>query len=116
VQYSFSGFRSPVDNPPILNVVKAGGTVPVKWLLSDASGKNSTALAAVFAIGSNAIRCPTATSDPDADNVSPGLAGLRYDSQYVYNWPTVAKWAGTCRQFYAMMADGTKKVANFQFK
>jgi hypothetical protein len=116
VIYTFPGFRTPVDNPPVINVVKGGSTVPVKWLLTDAGGTNVTVLSAVQAIGSKAIRCPSASADPDPDNVSPGLAGLRYDGQYIYNWPTLSKWAGSCRQFYVLLADGTTKTANFQFK
>ena len=30
VTYNFTGFFSPIDNPPILNTVKAGSAVPVK--------------------------------------------------------------------------------------
>lgn len=31
VQYVFNGFLQPIDNPPIVNAVKAGQTVPVKF-------------------------------------------------------------------------------------
>jgi hypothetical protein len=30
----FNGFFSPVDNPPVLNTVKAGASVPVKFSLN----------------------------------------------------------------------------------
>src|SRR5262249_22671243 len=37
-QYNFSGFFQPVDNPPTLNVVKAGSAIPVKFGLGGDQG------------------------------------------------------------------------------
>jgi len=36
--WHFQGFSSPVDNPPVLNVTKAGSGVPLKWRLADDAG------------------------------------------------------------------------------
>lgn len=38
VLYGFSGFFSPVDNAPTMNVAKAGQSIPIKWRLTDANG------------------------------------------------------------------------------
>ena len=38
VHYVFNGFGSPIDNPPIINAVKAGQTVPVKFGLGGDHG------------------------------------------------------------------------------
>src|SRR5262249_60474748 len=37
-QYNFSGFFQPVDNAPVLNVVKAGSAIPVKFRLRGGPG------------------------------------------------------------------------------
>ena len=40
VIFNWSGFFQPVDNPPMLNVVKAGSAVPVKFSLGGEKGLN----------------------------------------------------------------------------
>jgi hypothetical protein len=117
---NFSGFKPPVDNPPVVNVVNAGSTVPVKWSLKDAGGSYFRSLSSVTSITSVAIKCASAVSDPDPDTVAPGLAGLKYDlsaEQFVYNWSTQKSWKGTCRRFYLGLAgNGVLPFADFQFK
>jgi hypothetical protein len=34
MRFEFKGLFAPVDNPPVVNVAKAGSSVPVKWGLS----------------------------------------------------------------------------------
>jgi hypothetical protein len=117
---SFSGFTPPVDNPPMLNLVNAGSTIPVKWSLKDASGNYFRSLSSVTSITSTAIKCPSATTDPAADTAPAGLAGFKYDlsgEQFVYNWPTLKAWKGTCRRLYiGLVGNGVLPYADFQFK
>ena len=116
----FSGFTPPVDNPPMLNLVNAGSTIPVKWSLKDASGNYFRSLSSVTSITSTAIKCPSATTDPAADTAPAGLAGFKYDlsgEQFVYNWPTLKAWKGTCRRLYiGLVGNGVLPYADFQFK
>lgn len=113
------GFKPPVDNPPVLNVVNAGSTVPVKWTLKDAIGNFYRSLGSVTSVSSKAINC-TAGTDPDPDVVASGLAGLKYDltnEQFVYNWPTQKSWKGTCRRLViGLVGNGVLPYADFQFK
>jgi hypothetical protein len=116
VVYDFRGFFSPVDNPPTVNVVKAGSAVPVKFSLGGDYGLD------IFAEGyPQSGRVP---NDPNAavDNievtVSAGSSGLSYDAstkQYTYVWKTSKEWAGTSRQLILKLEDGTEHIAHFKF-
>jgi HYR domain len=115
--YNFSGFFQPVDNPPVLNVVKAGRGIAVKFSLGGNQGLN------IFAAGypkSQQINCDTATALDDVEEtVTVGSSSLSYDStadQYTYIWKTNTTWTGTCRQLVVRLNDDTDHVANFKFK
>ena len=114
------GFKPPVDNPPVVNVVNAGNTTPVKWSLKDAGGNYVRSLGSVTSVSSIAIKCDAAASDPDPDTVQAGLAGLKYDltgEQFVYNWQTQKSWKGTCRRlFVGLVGNGVLPYADFRFK
>lgn len=114
--YNFNGFFSPVDNRPVLNVVKAGSSVPVKFSLGGDEGLN------IFAEGypkSEEIQCDsTAETDGIEETVTPGASALSYDSAtdtYTYVWKTKKGWSG-CRQLILRFIDGTTHRANFKFK
>ncbi len=115
--YAFGGFFSPVGNPSVLNAVKAGQTVPVKFTLHGDQGLG------VLASGypkSQAIACDAnAEVDGIESTLAAGSSGLTYDpgtGQYTYAWKTDKSWANSCRQLVVKLADGTKHVANFSFK
>lgn len=117
VLYDFSGFFSPVANPPTLNVVKAGSGVPVKFSLSGNKGLT------IFAVGSPASQQINCASDAPLSlligTVTAGSSSLNYDAtsdQYSYIWKTDSSWAGTCRQLSVTLNDGSVHVANFSFK
>jgi hypothetical protein len=118
VGYRFSGFFQPVDNPPILNVAKAGSSVPVIFSLGGNQGLS------IFAAGSPStipIGCDNAaaTSDISDTTDTANTSGLSYDAksgQYTYVWKTVSSWKGTCRRLNVTFIDGTVHAANFKFK
>ncbi len=117
VLYNFNGFFSPISNPPVLNQVKAGQNIPIKFSLSGYKGMS------IFFPGypaSQQVNC--------ADNVpinvlqeidTPGNSSLQYNASsdtYQYNWKTEKSWAGTCRALVVKLADGSEHVAYFKFK
>ncbi|HET7129495.1 MAG TPA: PxKF domain-containing protein, partial [Gaiellaceae bacterium] len=118
VGYRFSGFFQPVDNPPILNVVKAGSSVPLVFSLGGNQGLG------VLAAGSptaTQIGCDNAAPTDDIQDTAgtSGQSGLSYDSksgQYTYVWKTAKSWATTCRRVTLTLTDGTVHIANFKFK
>ncbi len=115
--YNFTGFFRPVDNLPILNVVKAGSAIPVKFSLNGNQGLS------IFAVGyplSQQINCQTgAVEGAIEQTVTAGASTLSYDpgiDQYIYVWKTDKEWASTCRQLVVRLNDGTDHLANFKFK
>jgi large repetitive protein len=115
VVYNFSGFFSPVDNPPICNVVKAGQAVPIKFSLHGNQGMN------IFAAASPSSQpgtCSGLASDPLEETATAGQSTLNYDAQadqYAYVWKTEKSWSGTARLLTVTLADGTKHLARFTF-
>lgn len=115
VLYDFTGFFSPVANPPTLNTVNAGKAVPVKFSLSGNKGLS------IFAAGnpySVPLNCNT--GDPGVDvteTLNAGGSSLNYTvDQYNYVWKTENSWVGTCRQLVLTLNDGSVHTANFKFK
>jgi len=119
LHYNFTGFFQPVDNVPVLNSVKAGSSVPVKFSLAGNQGLD------IFLAGyplSQQVACGTSSSlDNIEQTVTAGSSSssLAYDAtidQYTYVWKTQKAWAGTCRQLVVILKDGSIHTANFFFK
>ena len=114
VLYNFSGFFSPVNNPPIVNKVNAGRTIPVKFSLSGDKGLD------IFAANSpqsGVIPCDNSAPAADLTETNTNSSGLSYiTDQYTYHWQTSAAWAGTCRQLVITLNDGTTHIAIFKFQ
>lgn len=115
--YAFEGFYAPVDNLPVVNLTKAGSTVPLKFRLGGDRGLD------IFAAGYPASRQIACDSHDPLDEleqtVPPGAALLTYDATsktYHYNWKTVKSWSGTCRELNLTFADGTAAKAEFRFR
>ena len=117
VRWDFTGFFAPVDNPPLVNGVAAGATVPVKFSLG---GDRGLAIMADGYPRSQAIPCDaSATVDGIEETVAAGSSGLSYDPltlQYAYRWKTDKAWAGTCRQLVVRLADGSVHEARFSLR
>jgi hypothetical protein len=117
LQFDFTGFFPPVDNPPTLNSVNAGRAIPVKFSLGGDQGLN------IFEAGfpaSQQITCDSSAPIGEIEEtVTAGSSSLSYDpatDQYTYVWKTDSAWAGTCRQLILRFIDGSEQVANFKFK
>jgi len=116
VLYNFTGFFSPVDNLPTMNVVNAGKGVPVKFSLS--GNKGLSIFAADYPI-SVVINCDGSGEDEIEQTLNAGQSSLSYDSAtdtYIYVWKTQNSWANTCRQLIVKLNDGTEHRANFRFR
>jgi hypothetical protein len=117
VIYDYSGFFAPVNNPSVLNAMKAGAAVPVKFSLR---GNQGLGIMASGYPKSQQIVCGTSpATDAVEETATASNSGLTYDAssdQYVYVWKTSSTMAGTCQQLVVKLADGTLHRANFQMK
>jgi hypothetical protein len=122
VYYDWTGFFSPVNNPEVLNLAKAGSAIPVKFSLG--GDMNSE----IFYEETNGSTYPrsgpmpcdsTDLVDAIEQTVTANSSGLTYDAtsdRYTYVWKTNGGWAGTCRQLVLKLDDGKVYRANFKFK
>jgi hypothetical protein len=116
VYYGFSGFLSPVNNPPVFNTVKAGQAIPVKFSLYGNQGLDIFSADYPMSVK---VDCDTsAPQETVEDTVTAGSSGLSYDlasDRYTYVWKTNKSWANTCRKLTIILKDGIEKSANFKF-
>lgn len=120
--YDFDGFYAPVSNRDanghlILNEVKGGQAIPVKFSLGGDHGLE------VFDDGyprSQAIACDSqAEVEAVEQTVTAGASSLSYASgsdTYTYVWKTSDAWEDSCRQLVLRFDDGQTARANFKFK
>jgi hypothetical protein len=115
VFWPFSGFFSPVDNPPTLNVANAGSAIPVKFALG---GDRGLAILAAGYPVSTRFDCSSQSPQDDIEQtVTAGQSSLNYGgSQYTYVWKTDRAWAGTCRELQVKLVDGSTHTAWFKFR
>ncbi|MGR2752279.1 PxKF domain-containing protein [Agromyces arachidis] len=116
VVFDFDGFFRPVDMD-MVNSVKAGSAVPIKFSLGGDQGLD------IIAAGYPKVQrysCSALTNvDAIEETVNAGGSSLSYDpvaDQYVYVWKTEKSWAGSCGTLTLKLVDGTEHTANFQFK
>ena len=115
--YAFSGFYTPVDNPPELNGAKAGRAIPLKWRVTDLQGDPVDDLesVSVVAIG---LACAAGETPDQMEESAAGNSGLQNlgDGYYQWNWKTPKSYSSSCKLLRLDLGDGIKHEALFQFK
>jgi hypothetical protein len=116
--WTLKGFYQPVDMGGVLNTVKGGSTVPLKFeLFAGPTELTDTALISSFT--ATKVNCTTgAPTDAVETLATTGGTSLRYDTtggQFVQNWktPTVK---GACYAATVTTLDGGGITALFQIK
>jgi hypothetical protein len=112
VVYAWDGFLTPVENPPVLNVFKAGHGVPVRFSLR---GYHGLSVVMDWAPISRQIPCDSIELRPWGTQTAGSLSYHESLDRYTYLWQTDRSWAGTCRQLVVVLDDRTEHFANFRF-
>jgi hypothetical protein len=110
------GFFAPVDNPPVLNQVKAGAVVPLKWRLVNALNAGITDLATAT-LTVSPLDCETAEGVDQVEETAVAGSGLQNlgDGYYQLNWKTAKSYAATCKTVQLDLGHGVTYDAFFKF-
>lgn len=115
-----TGFYQPVDMNGVVNTIRGGQTVPLKFELFSGSTE-LTSTTAVLPLSYIEVSCSTLSSSSldEIETLATGGTSLRYDStagQFIYNWKTPST-AGKCYRVTMTAQDGvTKLIAYFKTK
>jgi len=116
--WTLNGFYQPVDMNGVLNTVKNGSTVPLKFEIF-AGSNELTDTGAIDSFKVFPINCATAgTATDDIELVTTGGTTLRYDAtggQFIQNWQT-PKMPGLCFKVTMTTDDGSSISALFKLK
>ncbi|QSX79244.1 PxKF domain-containing protein [Agrilutibacter solisilvae] len=115
VNYGFNGFTSPVHNPPVLNVLKAGRSVPLRWRVVDANGAPVTNLTSA-GVAAVAIACPAAGENRITlyGGNSAALQNLG-NGYYQLDWMAATSLRNLCRRLELDLGDGVPRATQFKF-
>jgi hypothetical protein len=101
----------------VVNTVKAGSTVPLKFeLFSGSTELTSTSMVAGFKVAN--VSCSTSAASDEVELTTTGGTVLRYDTtggQYIQNWQT-PKTVGACLKATMTAVDGSTISALFKLK
>jgi hypothetical protein len=116
--WDLRGFYSPVDMANVVNVVKGGSTVPLKFEVF-ASTTELTSTSAIATFRTAQLSCGSlAEATDEIEILSTGGTSLRYDSsagQFIQNWQT-PKTSGLCYRATVTTLDGSSITGYFKTK
>jgi hypothetical protein len=120
--WRLSGFYAPVDmdtpTARVVNTVKNGSTVPLKFEVFAGSAELTDTSAIVTPLRFNKLNCSDGSVETPVEVFASGGTALRYDTtagQFVYNWKTPTG-AGACYDVVVGTADGSALVAHFRLR
>jgi hypothetical protein len=119
--WSANGYYRPVDMGGVLNTVKGGSTVPLKFEVFAGPSELTDVSTTVRSYAVTVIGCAslgTLIQDPIESMASTGGTAMRYDwvaGQFIQNWLT-PRQAGSCYQATVKLQDGSRIDAFFKTK
>jgi hypothetical protein len=114
---TWSGFFQPVDMSGVVNTVKNGSTVPLKFRAFD-RGIERTDTAVVASFRQLTVTCDAQATTDDIELTTTGGTSLRYDTtgtQFIQTWQTPKK-PGACYKAVVTFVDGSSLSALFKLK
>ena len=110
----FVGFAQPIDNS-VLNRVKAGQVIPIKWRLVNGAGAPITNLSSA-SITATTLLCPLGVTSDQIEETVAGSSGLQNlgDGYYRLNWKSPTTYAASCKTLHLQLG-GVTHDALFQF-
>ena len=111
------GFFSPVDMGGVLNTVKAGATVPLRFEVF-AGATELTSTDSVTGITSTKVVCDTSAPVDEIEVTATGGTALKYDTttgMFIFNWKTPTQ-AGSCYQLKVTTDDASALTASFRLR
>jgi hypothetical protein len=111
------GFYQPVDMNGVLNVVKNGQTVPLKFEVFNGATE-LTDVAIVNSLLYAQMNCDASAVQDAIETVATGGTSLRYDTtggQFIFNWKT-PNTAGKCYVVTMTTQDDSSIIAYFKLK
>ncbi len=116
--WTLNGFYQPTDMNGVLNTVKAGATVPLKFEVF-AGTTELTDVSAIKSFTTKTVTCGSLVGlTDDIEVTTTGGTVLRYDAtggQFIQNWQT-PKAIGVCYVVTMTTQDGSILTANFRTK
>lgn len=115
--WRLGGFYQPVDMNGILNTVKGGSTVPLKFEVF-AGATELVGTSAIKSFTQRQVTCGTTVGADDIEITTTGGTTLRYDAtagQFIQNWQT-PKQPGACFVVTMTTQDGSTLSASFKLK
>jgi hypothetical protein len=117
--WTLSGFHNPVDMNDILNTVKGGSTVPLKFEIF-AGSTELTSSSAIASFRTAKVDCGLVSrvATDEIEATSTGGTSLRYDAtggQFIQNWQT-PRTPGLCLRAVMTALDGSSLTAYFELK
>ena len=115
--WSILGFYNPVDMGGVVNTVKGGSTVSMKFEVF-AGSIERTSTSDISSFTQNSISCTTLLGHPEdaVEITTTGSTGLKYTSgQFHANWKTPQS-PNTCWEVKVTTIDGTNLSAFFKLK
>jgi hypothetical protein len=98
------GFKKPIENGNVYNVVKGGATVPMKFSIFGTTEITDTSV--IHSLKYRAVGCEASLPMEDIETTVTGGTTLRYEGgQFIYNWKTPS--TPGCYQLTMYINDGT---------
>ncbi|MDQ3951466.1 MAG: PxKF domain-containing protein [Actinomycetota bacterium] len=115
--WTLNGFYSPVDMNNVVNVAKAGSTVPLKFeIFSGTTELTNTSAIDTFTVAKQASCSGLYGAEDAIELYSTGGTALRYDTaggQFIQNWK-IPSGANICYRVTMTADDGSSKTALFK--